>query len=223
MTGFRGLKKKSQVQIMNGFHQLTKDCELLNKSPSSITNQNSSSFFFSSSFPTVIFISQILFGIFPICGLRHYNSTRLSFKFKSFAFVYTILVQCGIAFMFTISIYKQLNSHIEYTKVGERIVILISYDACRLQTHQLYIAHFLSVKFVFFFLNFLVYLNFTLIASRWPKFVSHWENSEQKFLELRLIKHQDGNLKRKLKKIFILIMFLAFSKFSYYFLFQLLF
>lgn len=60
-----------------------------------------------------------MFGIFPVGGLRHRDSTRLSFKVKSFCFIYSMLVQCGIALMFTTSIYKQLNSRIEYTKVGK--------------------------------------------------------------------------------------------------------
>lgn len=67
----------------------------------------------------VILLSQTLFGVFPVCGLRHRNSSRLSFKWRSLSFLYSVLVQGGIALMFTTSIYKQLNSRIEYTKVGK--------------------------------------------------------------------------------------------------------
>lgn len=66
----------------------------------------------------------MIFGIFPVTGLRHRDSSRLSFKLRSFAFIYSLLVQCGMAIMFSTSIYKQLNSRIEYTKVGERLFLV---------------------------------------------------------------------------------------------------
>ncbi|CRK99526.1 CLUMA_CG012845, isoform A [Clunio marinus] len=68
----------------------------------------------------VLLLSQAMFGIFPICGLRHLNSAQLSFKYRSFSFIYSMLIQCGIVLMFTTSIYKQLNSRIEYSKAGKR-------------------------------------------------------------------------------------------------------
>lgn len=70
----------------------------------------------------------------------------------------------------------------------------------------------LAVKFVFFFLNFLVYFNFTMVARKWPQYVSHWENAERKLMELQVMQHQDVRLKRQVRTIFIFIMFLAFSE-----------
>lgn len=72
-----------------------------------------------------------------------------------------------------------------------------------------------SVKFVFFFLNFLVYLNFTIVARKWPQYVKHWERAEQKLLELHIMQQQNQQVQRKIWKIAIVIMFLALSKFSY--------
>lgn len=163
-------------------------------------------------FFAVILLSQTLFGIFPVSGLRHGDSSQLSFKYKSILFIYTLLVQCGIVLMFTTSIYKQLNSRIEYTKVG---------TSCKFNKHAkliyLMIRFHLSfaVKFIFFFLNFLVYFNFTMVARKWPKFVSHWENAERQLTELRVIQLQDIRVKRRIKKIFIGTMFLAFSKYTF--------
>jgi hypothetical protein len=68
---------------------------------------------------TVISVSQTIFGIFPISGFWHANSDRLSFTFTSFAFLYSMAIQLSIAFMFSTSVYKQLNSKIVYTKVGK--------------------------------------------------------------------------------------------------------
>lgn len=61
----------------------------------------------------------MIFGIFPVSGLRQKNSTKLSFNVKSIQFISCFLVQFGIAIMFSTSIFKQLNSQIEYTKVGK--------------------------------------------------------------------------------------------------------
>jgi hypothetical protein len=72
-----------------------------------------------------------------------------------------------------------------------------------------------TVKLVFFFLNFLVYFNFTLVARKWPEYVTHWENAERKLLELQVMQHQDVKVNRRIKKIFVFIMFLAFSKFAF--------
>lgn len=72
----------------------------------------------------VILTSQVIFGIFPVGGLRNRDSSRLSFRVKSICFAYSALIQCGIALMFTTSIFKQLNSQIEYTKVGKRLARL---------------------------------------------------------------------------------------------------
>lgn len=107
--------------------------------------------------------------------------------------------------MFTTSIYKQLNSRIEYTKVGKRQIRLSIY-------HEIDDSpSFISVKFVFFFLNFLVYLNFTLVARGWPKFILSWENAERKLMELQVMQHQDIKLRRRIKTVFFVIMFFAFS------------
>lgn len=67
------------------------------------------------------------------------------------------------------------------------------------------------VKFIFFFLNFLVYFNFTLVARGWPKFVHRWESTERKLMELRVMQHQDIKLNRRIRTAFVVIMVLAFS------------
>lgn len=77
----------------------------------------------------------------------------------------------------------------------------------------MFLQYSLAVKFVFFFLNFLVYFNFTMVARKWPQYVSHWENAERKLMELQVMQHQDVRLRRRVKTIFVLIMFLAFSNF----------
>lgn len=77
------------------------------------------------------------------------------------------------------------------------------------------VSRFVSVKFVFFFLNFLVYMNFTLVARKWPQYVNHWERAEQKLLELHIMQHQNQQVQKKIRKIAIAIMFLALSKFPY--------
>lgn len=70
-----------------------------------------------------------------------------------------------------------------------------------------------TVKLVFFFLNFLVYFNFTMVAKKWPEYVTHWENAERKLLELQVMQYQDVKVRRRITRIFVFIMFLAFSKF----------
>lgn len=76
----------------------------------------------------VILASQLVFGIFPVSGLRHKNSSQLSFKMTTFSFFFSSLVQCGIVVMFSASIFKQLNSRIEYTKVGKSSDFLQLYN-----------------------------------------------------------------------------------------------
>jgi DNA-binding transcriptional regulator/RsmH inhibitor MraZ len=68
---------------------------------------------------------------------------------------------------------------------------------------------------VFFFLNFLVYVNFTIVARKWPQYVKHWERAEQKLLELHVMQQQDQQVQRKIWKVAIVIMVLALSKFPY--------
>lgn len=70
----------------------------------------------------------------------------------------------------------------------------------------------ISVKFIFFFLNFLLYFNFTLVAKQWPRFVSQWELAERKLMELQVMQKQDVNLKRRIKVIIVFIMIVALSK-----------
>lgn len=167
----------------------------------------------------VILISQIIFGIFPVDGLRQQSSSHLSFKLKSFFFAYSTLVQCGIALMFSTSIYKQLNGRIEYSKIGEELK--------RRRSHHISwlfpIFTGFTVKFVFFILNFLVYFNFTMVAKKWPEYVFHWEKSERKLMELGVMQNQESGLKRRIKTVFIIIMVLAFSKIllqSFFFLLE---
>lgn len=158
----------------------------------------------------VIFTSQMIFGIFPVCGLRQRSSSQLSFKLKSFSFVFSTLVQCGIALMFTTSIYKQLNSRIEYTKVGKSPAIPSDWWALNQPNDDL-LRFLFTVKFIFLFLNFLVYFNFTIVASKWPQFVIKWENAERKLMELQVMQHQDAQIKRRIKRILLSIMLMAFS------------
>lgn len=114
MTTFRK-EQKSRIQIVNGFYDLTRKCKKRYRVGITL------SFFRLLSFILfkVILIPQMCFGIFPVDGLRHRSSSRLSFNLKSFCFIYSTLVQCGIVLMFTTSIFKQLNSRIEYSKIGE--------------------------------------------------------------------------------------------------------
>lgn len=71
-----------------------------------------------------------------------------------------------------------------------------------------------AVKFIFFFLNFLVYVNFTIVAKKWPQYVNHWENAERKLMELQVMQYQDGKMKERIKRIVVIIMFLAFSDYT---------
>lgn len=163
------------------------------------------SFFWLLSFSLkVILISQMFFGIFPVGGLRHRRSSHLSFKLNSFFFIYSTLVQCGIILLFSTSIYKQLNSRIEYSKIGKQNIF--PRDSLKYQQFSS------SVKFIFFLLNFLVYLNFTLVARKWPQFVFHCESSERKLLELQVMQHQDVGVKRRVKTVLVVVMVMAFSK-----------
>lgn len=75
-----------------------------------------------------ILASQLVFGIFPVSGLRQNNSSELSFNLKSIQFISCALVQCGIAVMFSTSIFNQLNSQIEYTKVGNDLQLISTQD-----------------------------------------------------------------------------------------------
>lgn len=165
-------------------------------------------FFFFLPFFKVILAAQIVFGIFPVRGLRHSTSDHLEFSIRSFSFIYSMAVQLCIIFVFSTSIYKQLNSKMVYTKVGNFHVISCTFS-CN-STEDLFV---LSVKFVFFFLNFLVYFNFTIVARKWPQYVRHWERAEQKLLELHIMQHQDQQVQKKIWKIAIVIMVLALSKF----------
>jgi hypothetical protein len=70
-----------------------------------------------------------------------------------------------------------------------------------------------TVKFIFFFLNFLVYFNFMLVARKWPQYVNHWENAERKFMELQILQYQNLRLKPRIQKIFVLVTLVAFSKY----------
>lgn len=114
-----------------------------------------------------------------------------------------MMIQICIAFMFSTSIYKQLNSKIEYTKVGKFI-----------NTIGIFCTTFCLVKFVFFFLNFLVYVNFTMVAKKWTFYVQQWEQAELKLFELRIMQYSDQQVKRKIWKIAIIIMLLAFGNIS---------
>lgn len=58
-----------------------------------------------------------------------------------------------------------------------------------------------------------MYLNFTIIAKKWSRYVSHWESAERKLMKLQIIYHHDLGVKRKIKNILIAIFFLALSKF----------
>lgn len=72
-----------------------------------------------------------------------------------------------------------------------------------------------TVKFVFFFLNYLVYLNFTIVASKWSLYVKKWERAEAKLFELHIMQYRDQQVRRKIWKIAIVIMSLAFGKGAY--------
>jgi hypothetical protein len=69
-----------------------------------------------------------------------------------------------------------------------------------------------TVKFVFFFLNFLVYVNFTMVARKWPLYVRQWERAELKLFELHIMQYRDQQVRRKIWKIAIVIMSLAFGE-----------
>jgi len=71
-----------------------------------------------------------------------------------------------------------------------------------------------AVKFIFFFLNFLVYFNFTLVAGRWQKYVRHWESAERQFQDMRVMQHQSKQLQKRITRIAVVVMFFAFSEFS---------
>lgn len=170
-------------------------------------------FSFLSSF-AVIATAQI-FGLFPVSGILHKDSSQLSFKFKSFRFIYSITIQLGIAFMFVTSIYKQLSNRIEYTKVGKE-VYKENYSnlkhLLRLYFYTFFCLFPFAVKLIFFLLNFLVYSNFVLVARQWPTFVKFWENAEQKLTKLHFYEKKSHVQRFRIKRICIFIMFLAFSE-----------
>lgn len=70
------------------------------------------------------------------------------------------------------------------------------------------------VKFIFFFLNFLVYFNFMLVARKWPNYVVQWENAERKFMELQILQYQNMKVKQRIKKILVFVTLVAFSEFE---------
>lgn len=154
-------------------------------------------------------MSQTVFAIFPVCGLRQLDSERLMFSVKSFPFIYSMIIQVCIAFMFSTSIYKQLNGKIEYTKVGKLSSFL---DFLRITIIPFLLLLLHTVKFVFFFLNFLVYVNFTIVARKWPLFVRRWEHAESKLFELQIMQQRDQQVRRKIWRIAIVIMLLAFGE-----------
>lgn len=173
----------------------------------------------------VLLISQLLFGVFPLMGLKHVKtSSKLKFSFKSFQFVYSAIIQCGMVLMFLTSIYNQLSNHIEYTKVGKFnknsiacyhfdfwlpiCLLLINYKSNFLRNANLSS----TVKFIFFFLNFLVYFNFTMVARKWPDYVLSFERAERKLMEFHVMQLQDIQLKQKIRRIFVIIMSLAFGE-----------
>lgn len=111
--------ENSRIQIINGFYNLIRNGREQFFSIISCLLTSSFLIFFLSSF-AVIATAQI-FGLFPVSGILHKDSSQLSFKFKSFRFIYSIIIQLGIALMFVTSIYKQLSNRIEYTKVGKEV------------------------------------------------------------------------------------------------------
>lgn len=111
--------------------------------------------------------------------------------------------------MFSTSIYKQLNSRIEYTKVGNFCFIQIWQSI-----NELLLVLF-AVKFIFFFLNFLVYFNFMLVSRKWPGYVVQWENAERKFMELQILQYQNMKVKQRIKKILVFVTLVAFSELKF--------
>lgn len=91
-------------------------------------------------------------------------------------------------------------------------------DHCLSDLTKLSIFYF-TVKFFFFFLNFLVYLNFSMVARRWSEYVLSFERAERKLMEFHVMQLQDIKAREKVWRVFVIIMILAFgelaSKFSF--------
>lgn len=118
-------EKSSEILIFNGFYNLTRKCEYEFWSVFWSLKRTFAFHFTLEQIELilthvqVLLISQLLFGVFPLMGLKHVKtSSKLKFSFRSFQFVYSAIIQCGMIVMFSTSIYNQLRNHIEYTKVG---------------------------------------------------------------------------------------------------------
>jgi hypothetical protein len=51
-----------------------------------------------------------------------------------------------------------------------------------------------------------------LVAHKWPEYVHHNEQAERKLMELHVMQLQDVKIKARVRRVFIIIMTLAFSK-----------
>jgi Trehalose receptor len=54
-----------------------------------------------------------------------------------------------------------------------------------------------------------------LVARKWPQYVHHWENAEQKLSELQVMQYQASKVKQRIRRVLLFVVFVAFSKFVY--------
>lgn len=103
---------------MNGFHNSIKFGKYYSLILSS--GKLSVSLLFVSFDTKQVMCTAQIFGLFGgVSGITHKDSSRLKFKIKSLHFLYSLIVQIGIAIMFITSGYKQLKNRIEYSKFGK--------------------------------------------------------------------------------------------------------
>lgn len=93
------------------------------------------------------------FGIFPLSGVWIRDSSKLSFHYKSYIMLYTLL-DIVLAVLSTVaSLIKVLTSRIEISKI---------------------------TSLMFFGINLLIIINYVFLAKKWPDLIKYWNLVEMK-------------------------------------------
>ncbi|XP_058448773.1 gustatory receptor for sugar taste 64e-like [Malaya genurostris] len=122
------------------------------------------------------------FGIFPVLGYGAAEAGRIYFKVFSFRMFYTVLVQLGGSMMSGFSLATFWTVGVEFSKI---------------------------LSWMFFTLNLLISLGFTMLARNWSQLMIEWENTEQSLPQKPKLSASNSRLRRKAKVIMSTLMLSA--------------
>ncbi|XP_055633907.1 gustatory receptor for sugar taste 64e-like [Toxorhynchites rutilus septentrionalis] len=132
-------------------------------------------------FRPVIIFGQV-FGIFPVLGYGSARAREIEFKLFSLRTFYSLLVQLGGSILSGFSMATFWTTGVEFSKI---------------------------LSWIFFTINLLITLCFTLLAKQWAQLMTQWENTEQSLPRRTQLSAGNRKLLRKVKVFSSILMMSA--------------